>query len=61
MENLHSILNNSIFVSWLLYLEPNIEIFLNKYQPYIWNKVFAPRKNTLKLINVPARLFQSLE
>ena len=50
------------FCGICLYLEPNIEIFLNKYQPYIWNKVFAPReKNALKLINAPARLFQSLE
>ena len=27
----------------------------------VWNKVHAPRKNTWKLMNVPARLFQTLE
>ena len=32
-----------------------------EFKPLVWNKVHAPWKNAWKLINVPARLFQTLE
>ena len=36
-------------------------LFLRKFELLVWNKIYAPWKKAWKFINVPARLFQTLE